>query len=91
MVNWFVTFVRLALALAAVSIVFSQVQLPQGEGKELTERVCSACHDMTLTTAERHTEQQWKALVDDMIRRGGEASDSDKKVIVAYLFKNFGK
>jgi hypothetical protein len=42
-------------------------------------------------TGERHTEQQWKALVDDMVRRGAEASDSEKKLILAYLIKNFGK
>ena len=91
MSNSVMIFVRFTLVIAAVSIVFSQVKLPEGEGKELIERVCSACHDITLTTAERHTEQQWKALVDDMMRRGAEASDSEKQVILVYLVKNFGK
>jgi len=84
-------FARFALVTAAMSIAFSQVELPEGEGKEVTVRVCSACHDMTLTLGERHTEQQWKGVVDDMMRRGAEASDSEKKVILAYLVKNFGK
>ena len=84
-------FVRCALVIAAMSVVLSQVELPEGEGKEVTVRVCSACHDMTLTLGERHTEQQWKGVVDDMMRRGAEASDSEKKVILAYLVKNFGK
>jgi len=84
-------FARFALVTAAMSIAFSQVELPEGEGKEVTVRVCSACHDMTLTIGERHTEQQWKGVVDDMMRRGAEASDSEKKVILAYLVKNFGK
>ena len=84
-------FVRFALVTAAMSIAFSQVELPEGEGKEVTVRVCSACHDMTLTIGERHTEQQWKGVVDDMMRRGAEASDSEKKAILAYLVKNFGK
>jgi len=74
-----------------MSMAFSQVELPEGEGKEVTVRVCSACHDMTLTIGERHTEQQWRAVVDDMMRRGAEASDSEKKLILAYLVKNFGK
>ena len=84
-------FARFALVTIAMSIAFSQVELPEGEGKEVTVRVCSACHDMTLTIGERHTEQQWRAVVDDMMRRGAEASDSDKKLILAYLVKNFGK
>ena len=65
--------------------------LPEGEGKDLTERACTTCHEIDLVTAERHSEQQWKALVDDMVRRGAEASDSEKQVILAYLVKNFGK
>jgi cytochrome c5 len=90
-------FIRVAIAITAASIALSQAQpqqaqaLPEGEGKDLTERACSACHEITLVTAERHTEQQWKTLVDDMVRRGAEASDSEKKVILAYLVKNFGK
>jgi cytochrome c5 len=84
-------FARFALVTAAMSMAFSQVELPEGEGKEVTVRVCSACHDMTLTIGERHTEQQWRAVVDDMMRRGAEASDSEKKLILAYLVKNFGK
>jgi len=91
MVKLVMVFVRWALAAAAMSIVFSQVQLPEGEGKDVTVRVCSACHDMTLTIGELHTEQQWKGVVDDMMRRGAEASDSEKKAILAYLVKNFGK
>ena len=91
------TFLRLALAFAVAYIALSQVQpvqtqgLPEGEGKELTETVCSTCHELLVVTSERRTEAQWKALVDDMVRRGAEASDSQKKVILAYLLKNFGK
>ena len=90
-------FIRIAVAFSAASLALLQAQVAQppgpseGEGKDLTERVCSACHEMTVVTAERHSEQQWKALVDDMVRRGAEASDSEKKVILAWLLKNFGK
>jgi mono/diheme cytochrome c family protein len=92
-----VTLIRSALTGAVASIALSQAQtaqtqgLPEGEGKDLTQQVCSTCHEINLVTAERHSEQQWKALVDDMVRRGAEASDADKKVILAYLVKNFGK
>ena len=76
-------FVRLAVAVAAASIALSQAQPPQtqgppeGQAKDLTERVCSGCHEITVVTAEKHTPQQWKALVEDMVRRGAEASDSE--------------
>ena len=91
------TLVQLTLAITAASVALLQAQqpktdgLPEGEGKEIIERSCTGCHDIALVTAERHSEQQWKDLVDDMVRRGAEATDSEKKVILAYLVKNFGK
>jgi cytochrome c5 len=91
------TLVQLTLAVTAASIALLQAQpaksqgLPEGEGKEIIERSCTSCHDIALVTAERHSEQQWKDLVDDMVRRGAEATDSERKVILTYLVKNFGK
>ena len=91
------TLVRLAISIAVAAIALAPVQLaqapelPEGEGKDLTESACSTCHEINLVTAERRSEQQWKAVVADMVRRGAEASDSEKQVILAYLVKNFGK
>ena len=91
------TLVRLAISIAVAVIVCAPAQLaqtpelPEGEGKDLTERACSTCHEINLVTAERRSEQQWKAVVDDMVRRGAEASESEKQAILAYLVKNFGK
>ena len=90
-------FSRLSVAVAAVSITLLYAQpvqtplLPDGEGKDLTETVCSACHELVLVTSERRTQPQWQDLVDDMMRRGAEATDAEKKVILAYLVKNFSK
>jgi cytochrome c-type biogenesis protein CcmH/NrfF len=81
---------------AAVSGVTGQTaptqdKQDQASAKELTERVCSACHEISVATSERHSPEQWKAIVEDMVRRGAEASDAERKVILEYLMKNFGK
>ena len=86
------TSIRFVIATAVTSLVFLRAQgLPEGEGKDLTQKACSACHELTVVTAEKHSAQQWKALVDDMVRRGAEASEAEKKLILDYLLRNFGK
>ena len=65
--------------------------LTDAQSKELTERVCSACHDISVVTSEKHTAAQWKSTVADMVRRGAEASETEQQAILAYLVKNLGK
>ncbi len=82
--------------LAVIAGVAGQTA-PPGEkqdetvAKGLTERVCSACHEITVVTSERHSPEQWKAIIEDMVRRGAEASETERKTILEYLIKNFGK
>jgi hypothetical protein len=90
-----VSCLRLLVATTAGSLFLlipAQTQeLPAGDGKDLTEKACSTCHEINLVTAEKRSEAQWKAVVDDMVRRGADVSDAEKKTILAYLVRNFGK
>lgn len=65
-------------------------KLPDGEGKQLTERVCTACHAIETVVTERHTNAEWQKIVDDMVARGADGTDAEFKTIVEYLTKNFG-
>jgi hypothetical protein len=67
------------------------VQLPEGHGKAVTERVCTACHDLEQVVQARMTKEGWSDVVDDMVSRGATATDSEADEIVAYLAANFGK
>ena len=86
-------FVSLLIPGTAALILFAQTPpaLTDGQAKELTERVCSACHDISVVTSEKHTAAQWKSTVADMVRRGAEASESEQQAILDYLVKNLGK
>jgi tellurite resistance protein len=88
-----VRFVSLLIPGLGALVLFAQAPpaLTDAQSKELTERVCSACHDISVVTSEKHTEAQWKATVADMVRRGAEASESEQQTILAYLVKNLGK
>jgi len=64
--------------------------LPDGAGKEVVMKVCTACHELTRITSKRWTKEQWNDTVDKMAARGAKASDEEFETIVTYLAKYFG-
>ena len=82
------------LACAAGAMTWSaqaqDAKLPDGDGKELVQKTCSACHGVDTATSETHTATEWKAVVDTMVNRGAEGTDAELAKIVAYLAKNYG-
>jgi cytochrome c5 len=64
--------------------------LPDGEGKEPAERVCSACHSPSVFTKQRHDQAGWSTIVNQMIAKGADGSDDDFAKILSYLTTNFG-
>jgi cytochrome c5 len=83
---------------AMVGLIFSSLgatqplesKLPAGEGNEVTERVCGACHGTDVVASERHNKSEWQKVSDDMLARGADATDAEVKTIVEYLAKYFG-
>lgn len=64
--------------------------LPEGKGKALVVTNCTACHAANVWTSQRHTRDQWNAILDTMLSRGLSASDEDLETIGDYLATNFG-
>ena len=83
----------LAVSLLATSALIAAPppakQLPDGPGKDVVERVCSACHGPEIVMTKRLTKDGWSQVVDDMIQRGAQGSDDDFAQIVDYLAVNF--
>jgi competence ComEA-like helix-hairpin-helix protein len=67
------------------------VKLPEGQGKELLDKVCSKCHELEGILRSRNTKERWSNIVDEMISRGADATDPEIEQIVGYLAKNFGR
>jgi competence protein ComEA len=82
-------FVRYFLPPAFVAIAQAQ-ELPEGSGKEVTNRICSGCHDAGVVAKYRNAKEDWESVVDDMRGRGADGSDDDFKAIVSYLARFFG-
>jgi cytochrome c5 len=66
------------------------IPLPDGKGKDLTKRLCSACHSSNVWAAQRHTREKWGSIIDNMLSKGLEASDDDLAIVNDYLVTNFG-
>jgi hypothetical protein len=65
-----------------------EAKLPDGKGKDVTQRVCSTCHAVSQFAGERHTKEKWSSIIDDMVSKGLDASDDDLATINNYLATN---
>ena len=78
-----------AAALAAIITPALAQNLPNGNGKEVTERICSACHDLSPITDAGFSRQDWETVVKSMIDMGATISPEQVAVITNYLAANF--
>ena len=65
------------------------LQLPDGAGKAVTQRVCGSCHGAELVLGRQETRETWAAIIDDMIQRGASGTEDEFYTIVDYLSTNF--
>jgi len=75
-----------------VYVLLVAVCLPAAgeDGKAVFERVCSKCHKLTGTLAQRNSRERWSTIIDDMVAKGAEASDAEIDQIIDYLAKSLG-
>jgi mono/diheme cytochrome c family protein len=92
--------ILLACALAGSGLRAQNVPAPNaapaaaafapGDGMDIVQARCAACHPATMITGKRFTAQKWGEVVDQMVSKGAQVSDEDYPVIVAYLAKTYG-
>ena len=63
--------------------------LPEGKGKDLVQQKCVMCHAANVWTSQRHTKDQWGAVLDNMTSKGLQASDDELDTMLDYLSQNF--
>jgi hypothetical protein len=64
--------------------------LPEGKGKDLTKKICSGCHSVTMFSTQRHDRDQWSSIIDQMVGKGLDASDDQLNQINDYLATYLG-
>jgi competence protein ComEA len=82
---------RTLLLFTAFLIPAAAQDLPAGPGKDVTEKVCSGCHEASIVTGEYKTKAGWAATVDDMAGRGATGTDEEFTAVTNYLARYFGK
>lgn len=74
----------------ATPVLAQQSDLPDGPGKDVTQRMCSQCHSLSVVTGQRMSKEHWAVQVDDMVSRGAKGTDEEIKLVVQYLSTNYG-
>lgn len=65
--------------------------LPDGAGREMTQRVCGQCHSVGMFATQRHSQDEWNQVISRMMAKGMTASEDDLYEISDYLAENLGK
>ena len=64
--------------------------LPNGQGKDVVEKICAGCHDLDpITGSEGGTHDDWDMVVKAMIAMGADIKPEQAAVITNYLAQNF--
>ena len=68
----------------------SDIPLPDGPGKDLTQKSCSTCHGTDVFAKQRHDADKWGQILDNMTSKGMDVSDDDLTKITNYLVTYMG-
>lgn len=67
------------------------MQLPDGPGRDTTQKVCGAtCHGPDVVAGSGRSRDQWTAVVNQMVARGAKGTDAELAQIITYLSTSFG-
>jgi competence protein ComEA len=75
--------------LVACAATGAWAQLPEGPGKQETEKRCVQCHDLAKALSVRQDADGWGTTLNKMVALGLKASDDELLLIRDYLAKNF--
>jgi hypothetical protein len=67
----------------------SKVPLPAGTEKQTVETICTACHTTERIVGSAFSSEQWKNVVERMIRNGAALPENKIDSVVAYLVGSF--
>lgn len=76
-------------ALFAAGQAKSRVELPDAPGKEIVQRICTACHGVEVIVPRGMTRQEWSQVVANMVAKGAKGTDDDFAQVLDYLAANF--
>jgi mono/diheme cytochrome c family protein len=73
------------LVLSSAVICGQTTSLPDGPGRDTVQRVCGACHPVSIVLGHGMTREAWGQVVASMITRGAKGSSADFETVTDYL------
>jgi competence ComEA-like helix-hairpin-helix protein len=83
-------FLAVGLGSASAQTTPSASAMPDGTGKPIVQRACSACHAVTVVTSKHASQKEWDQVVNQMVSRGADLTDDEIDTVIEYLAKNYG-
>lgn len=89
----------LAAVLAAVTAAPAAAQqetdsgLPPGEGREIVETLCAACHSLDLVKQQGMSRHRWDTTLVWMVEKQGmpDLPEDERNLVLDYLAEHFGE
>ena len=79
-----------AAAMTALILPALAQDLPNGNGRDMVQMICSGCHDLSpITDSVGFSRQDWETVVKSMIDMGADIKPEQVSVIANYLAANF--
>jgi hypothetical protein len=77
----------------STSVATAAVELPDGPGRQILNKACVSCHNLTEVTKFRgfYTRPQWRDIVQTMVDYGAPVNEKDAEVLTTYLAETLGK
>jgi competence protein ComEA len=64
---------------------FAQDDLPNGPGKDVTARICTACHGSEMFSGYLKSKDDWDQTISSMTDKGLSINDADYTTVLGYL------
>jgi cytochrome c5 len=74
--------------IAATTLALAQ-NLPDGNGKEVVQTICTGCHDLEPIIGAGFSKEDWDIVVKNMIDMGATITPEQVSLITNYLAANF--
>jgi virginiamycin B lyase len=89
--NPWIAAAAMAVACAATAVVYPALaqDLPDGNGKEIVQTICTSCHDLEPITSSGFSKDDWDLVVKNMIMMGASLKAEQAVLVTNYLATNF--
>jgi competence protein ComEA len=64
-------------------------QLPDGPGRQETEKLCSECHELARSVSLRQDRDGWKTTINKMISIGAQGTEQEFAAVLEYLSSHY--